>query len=92
MKLVRLAKHGALDARDFLITIVESSPGGQTIGEMRKRLAVVKKLRAADGDTVKLEDDEHTTLLAVLDGRDDFAVTSEDILSIYDAVQDAKPA
>lgn len=89
MKLIPLAQHGPLHARTVLIDLLKTAPAGQTLGDMRARLKVLKKLETAK-DSVTLEDAEHQTLVAMLNSRSDFVVTSEDIISIVDAVFDAK--
>jgi hypothetical protein len=92
MKIIPLGKVGILDTKPFLIQMIESSPAGQTIGQMRERLAVLKALKACPDDAtdVSLEDAQHNTLVGVINERRDFAVTSEDIVAVVDAVIAAK--
>ena len=90
MKFVPFVNSDNIKARELLVNLLESSPQGQTLGEMRKRLAVLKKLWAAQDDGVFLENAEHETLVNILNSRSDFAVTSEDIINVVDAVFGAK--
>lgn len=91
MKLIPLGRVNDFDARTFLIQMLESAPNGQTIGEMRKRLAVLDKLNAAapDATAIVVDDADRDTLLGVINARGDFAVTRREIIQIVDGVANA---
>jgi hypothetical protein len=90
MKFIPFGRHGEFAAKDFLVSMLRTSPAGQDLGEMRDRLKVLKKLESAPPEGATLEDGEHATLMRVLNGRRDFAITSGDIIEIADAVLNAK--
>lgn len=90
MKFIPFKIYEQLNTRDFLSGIVKTSPAGQTVGEMRVRLKVLNALTNAPPDGVQLEDAQHATLLKVLNSRDDFGITSADVVAIVDDVVDAK--
>lgn len=90
MKFVPFAKHGPIESRAFLLQMLLQSPAGQTIGQMREKQKVVDVLEAAGPEGAVLEDAQHAALLATLNGRSDFIVTSKDIIAIVDSVAEAK--
>lgn len=89
MKFVPFTKYERFESRSFLSEMLKSSPMGQTFGEMEQRLKVMGKLKEAHDDGVTLEDSEHATLKAVLDGRRDLGITDEEMFAIYKSVKEA---
>lgn len=92
MKFVPFKKFGVFESRGLLVNLLSTSPGGQNLGEMRKRLTVLTKIEDAPqgADGVSLEDAEHAALVQMLENRSDFLITSRDIIAIADAVIEAK--
>ena len=90
MKFVPFQKYGNIETRQFLRQMVESSPGGQTVGQMRERLKLLKAIDEAPAEGVVLDDSEQGALLQILNTRPDFIITSADIIAIVDSVAEAK--
>jgi hypothetical protein len=91
MKFVPFIQHADIaDTRTFLSSLVETTPAGQTVGEMRERLELLKKIKAAPGEGATLENAEHATLVRILNTRNDFGICKEGIIAVVDAVIAAK--
>lgn len=90
MKFVPFQKFGKFDTRTFLLDMLRSAPAGQSIGQMRERLNPLNALEAAGPDGATLEDAEHVTLMGVINARQDFAITSADLIALVDSVAAAK--
>lgn len=91
MKFIPFADRGPIDTRAFLTQMVETSPAGQTVGQMRDRLKILKAIQTAPADGVVLEDAQQAILLGIINGRSDFVITSEQIIAIVDSVEQAGP-
>lgn len=89
-KFVPFVKQGLFESRLFYLQMIEASPAGQSIGQMRKRIKIVDKLKEAKKNGVMLDDSEQAELVQVINSRHDFVATSKEVIAAVDALENAK--
>lgn len=91
MKTVALREFEKHTSKKVLINVLELGhpQAGMDLGEMRRRMKVIDKLQGAAGDSVELEDAEHSTLVNAL-AKFPFAYAHKDFVVIADDVESAK--
>lgn len=88
MKFIPL-KDGNIKTRMIIDAVVSQAANGARLDEIRRRVRIIEALEKADGDTLHLEDADHSLLVKLIN-EFSFAIARPELVTILDEIIDAK--
>lgn len=88
MKYIQLVKHGQWDTRSVLKQVMNASPKGMLLDEMRKRIKIMDALDEMARLTLDVDEEQFKLITGALINFQ-FGVAHKDLLAVIDAVLEA---
>lgn len=85
MPKITFIERAPFDTKALLLNVLGGSRLGMTLGDMRRRLALMDRIEAANGE-LELERDDHELIKGIVETSPIFAIVDRRLVEVADSI------